>query len=153
MSQGANVFYGFGDALLDLLDHGEEQNPFWLKSMVMDWNKASADQDDAEKPESLSYVGITSICENCDSKNFLQTPEAKLLSTHFNGLSDWWYEVTVKRQKPEGMRLQVRLESSKPDWEGCIWGGNDLGEWWISDIQAAEGESLKAIETMHAATF
>jgi hypothetical protein len=31
------------------------------------------------------------------------------------------------------MALQVRLESSKFDQEGYIYGGKDLGEWWIDD--------------------
>jgi hypothetical protein len=150
-SQGPNVFYGYADALLDLFEHGEEQGPYWLKSMVMDRYKVSlaGDQDsDNAKLEPLTYAGITS-----DSKN-LQTPEAKLLSTHFEGLSgDWWYEVTVKHQKPEGMRLQVNLESSKFDLEGYVWGGKDLGEWWISNIQVAEGESQKAITTVHETMF
>ena len=114
----------------------------------MDRYKASGDQADDEWPEPLTYAGIT-----CDTKN-LQTPEAELLSTHFDGLSgNWWYEVTLKRQKPEGMRLQVTLESSEFDEEGCIWGGKDLGEWWISDIQAAEGESHEAMKTVHSTMF
>jgi len=147
-SQGPNVFYGYSDALSDLFEYGEEQGPYWLKSMVMDRYKVSQADQDSDDAETLTYAGITS-----DSKN-LQTPEAKLLSKHFEGLSDdWWYEVTVKRQKPEGMRLLVNLESSKFDQEGYVWGGKDLGEWWISDIQAAEGESQKAIKTVHEAMF
>ena len=34
-----------------------------------------------------------------------------------------------------------------------LYGGKDLGEWWISDIQAAEGESQKVIKTVHARMF
>ena len=147
-SQGPNVFYGYGDALLNLFEYGEEEDPYWLKSMVMERYKAfrtgDPDQDDVEP---LSYAGITS-----DSKN-RQTPEAELLSTHFDGLSGWWYEVTVQHEKPDGMGLQVNVESSKFDNEGYVWGGKDLGEWWISDIQTAEGESRKAIETVHATMF
>ena len=114
----------------------------------MDEYKASGDRGDDEELPTCDYAGIF-----CDAEN-LETPEAKLLSTHFSGLSgDWWYEVTLKRQKPEGMRLQVRLESSKFDREACIWGGKNLGEWWISDIQVAEGESEKAITTVHESMF
>jgi hypothetical protein len=145
MSHGPNVFYGFADALWEFFQFGENEGPYWLKSMVMDQHKISGDQDDAEP---LTYAGIT-----CDPEN-LQTPEAKLLQIHLNGLSsDWWYEVTLKRQEPEGMRVRVRLESSRFDPEGYVFGGKDLGEWWISDIQAAEGESRKAIETVHAMMF
>jgi hypothetical protein len=32
-------------------------------------------------------------------------------------------------------------------------GGKDLGEWWISDIQVAEGESQEAIKVVHAKMF
>ena len=116
--------------------------------MVMDRYKASRAGDQDSLADPLSYAGITS-----ESKN-LQTPEAKLLSTHFEGLSgDWWYEVTLKREKPDGMRLLVNLESSKFDQEAYVWGGKDLGDWWISDIQAAEGESEKAIKTVHESMF
>jgi hypothetical protein len=140
VSQGPNIFYGYGDGLLELLEYGENPSQYWLKSMIMDQYKASEDYDG----DGIACVGI-----GCDSKN-LQTPEAELLSTHFSGLSaDWWYEVTLQRQKPEGMALQVKLESSHFDQEGYIWGGKDLGEWWISDIQVSEGESLKAMETIH----
>ena len=59
----------------------------------------------------------------------------------------------MKHEKPDGMGLQVNLESSKYDPEGYLWGGKDLGEWWISDIQAAEGESQKAIEKVHGTMF
>ena len=59
----------------------------------------------------------------------------------------------MKREKPEGMRLKVTLESSKFDQEGYVHGGKDLGEWWISDIQAAEGESHKAMETVRDMMF
>ena len=156
MSQGPNVFYGYGDALLELFEYGEQHGHYWLKSMVMDRYKAlqagdsdsDSDQDDVElRPLRLSYAGITS-----DSIN-RQTPEAELLSTHFHSLPGWWYEVTVKHEKPDGMGMQVNLESSKYDPEGCLWGGKDLGEWWISDIQAAEGESQKAIEKVHGMMF
>ena len=61
--------------------------------------------------------------------------------------------MTVKREKPEGMRLQVNLGSSRYNQLGEVYGGKDLGEWWISDIQDAEGESLKAIETVHKSMF
>jgi len=128
--------------------YAENDGPYWLKSMVMDQYKTRGDQDD-DDPELLPYyAGIT-----CDPEN-LQTPEAKLLRTHFDGFSNtWWYEVTLKRQEPEGMRLRVMLESSRYDQEGYIYGGKDLGEWWISDIQAAEGESQKVIKTVHARMF
>ena len=43
--------------------------------------------------------------------------------------------------------MRVSLVSSKFDRLGDIRRGKDLGEWWISDIQA-EGESQKAIETV-----
>ena len=100
------------------------------------------DSDDADS-EPLTYAGITSKSKN------IETLEAKL-STHFEGLpGEWWYEVTVKREKPDGMRLQVNLGSS---WYNQL-GEVDLGEWWISDIQDAEGESLKAIETVHKSMF
>ena len=131
-SQGPNVFYGYADAMLEFFEFAENEGPYWLKSMVVDRYKTDGGQDDAEP---LTYVGIT-----CDPKN-LQIPEAKLLQTHFDGLSgDWWYEVTLKRQKPEGMGMQMKLESSRYDQEGYIFGGKDLGEWWISDVQPAEGE-------------
>ena len=144
VSQGVNIFYGYGDALLELFEYGEDPSNYWLKSMIMDRYKASEDYN----ADRIAYAGIV-----CDSNN-LQTPEAKLLSTHFSSLSsDWWYEVTLTRQKPEGMALQVKLESSRYDQEGYVWGGKDLGEWWISDIQAAEGESLKAIEIVHPRMF
>jgi len=126
-------------------EFADSEGPYWLKSMVVDRYKTYGSQDDAEP---LTYAGIT-----CDPKA-LQTPEAKLLQTHFDGRSgNWWYEVTLKRQKPEGMGLRVRLESSEYDQEAYIWGGKDLGEWWISDIQPAEGESLKAIEMVHGTMF
>ena len=129
----------------EFFEYGEGEGPYWLKSMVMDRYKIHGDQDDAEP---LTCAGIT-----CEPEN-LQTPEAKFLQTHFAGLSsDWWYEVTLQRQEPEGMRMRVKLESSRPDQEGYIWGGENLGEWWINDIQAAEGESQKAIETVHATMF
>jgi hypothetical protein len=145
MSQGPNVFYGYADALLEFLEFAENEGPYWLKSMVVDRYKTHGDEDDLEP---LTYAGIT-----CDPKN-LQTPEAKLLRTHFEGLSgDWWYEVTLSRQKPDGMGMRVTLESSRFDQEAYIFGGKILGEWWISDIQAAEGESQKAMETVHGTMF
>ena len=115
MSHGPNVFYGFSDALFDFFRYAENDGPYWLKSMVMDQYKTRGDQDD-DDPELLPYyAGIT-----CDPEN-LQTPEAKLLRTHFDGFSNtWWYEVTLKRQEPEGMRLRVMLESSRYDPEGSI---------------------------------
>lgn len=117
MSHRPNVFYGYGDALVTFLQYGENEGPYWLKSMVMD--QLSEDQDDAE---ALAYAGIT-----CEPEN-LQTPEAKLLQTHFYDLSgDWWYEVTLKRQEPEGMRVRVRLESSRFDREGYVWGRQRFG--------------------------
>ena len=61
--------------------------------------------------------------------------------------------MTVKRRKPEEMRLLVNLQSSKFDQEAYVWGGKDLGEWSISDIQAAERESQEAITTVHEAMF
>ena len=123
--------------------------------MVMEKYEASrarqaGDQDNTEfdsEFEPPTSAGITSDYED------LQTPEAKLLLTHFDGISSSWYEVTVKRQKPEGMRLQVTLESSLFDGWGEVHGGKDLGEWWISDIKAAEGESLKAMETVRDMMF
>ena len=144
MSQGPNVFYGYTDALWEFLEFAENEGPYWLKSMVVDRYKTHGGQDNAEP---LTCVGITS-----DSKN-LQTPEAKLLQTHFNGLSNDWYEVTLKRQKPEGMGMRVMVESSLFDQFGEIRGGKDLGEWWITDIQPTEGESQKAIETVVAMMF
>ena len=109
----------------------------------------AGDQDNAEFDSEFEppSAGITSDYED------LQTPEAKLLLTHFDGISSSWYEVTVKRQKPEGMRLQVTLESSLFDGRGEVHGGKDLGESWISDIKAAEGESLKAMGTVRDMMF
>ena len=80
MSQGPNVFYGYADALAELVGSGEydgPEGPYWLKSMVIDWYKTSEDQ--REQP-GLRYVGITRDLEN------LRTPEAKLFRTHFDGL-------------------------------------------------------------------
>ena len=59
----------------------------------------------------------------------------------------------MKREKPDGMRLQVNLESSKFDQMGEVHGGKELGEWWFSDIQVAEGESLTAMETVRDMMF
>lgn len=150
-SKGPNVFYGYTDSLFGLLQYGEDSDQYWLKKMIMDKYKASQaggdednDDDDFEPP---TCAGITSDSEE------LETPEAKLLLEHFESLSGMWFEMTVKRQKPEGMRLQVTLESSKFDQLGYIYGGNDLGEWWISDIKVAEGESLKAMETVRDMMF
>jgi hypothetical protein len=150
MSQGPNVFYGYADALAELVGSGKydgPEGPYWLKSMVMDWYKTSENHD--EQPV-IRYAGITRDPQN------LQTPGAKLLRTHFDGLSNarnWWHEVTLQRQEPEGMRVRVELVSSLFDPRGDIDGGNGLGEWWISDIQAAKGEAQKAIETAIDATF
>ena len=74
----------------------------------MDRYKTSrAEDQDSDDAEPLTYAGITSKSKN------IETLEAKL-STHFEGLpGEWWYEVTVKREKPEGMRLQVNLGSSR----------------------------------------
>ena len=49
--------------------------------------------------------------------------------------------------------MRVMLESSVFNQFGEIWGGEKLGEWWITDIQPAEGESQKAIETVIATMF
>jgi len=139
------VFYGYADALLEFLEVAENEGPYWPKSMVVDRYKTLGGQDDAEP---LTYVGIT-----CDPKN-LQTPEAKLLQTHFtNGRLNDWYEVTLMRQKPEGMGMRVMVESSVFDQFEEIRGGKDLGEWWITDIQPAEGESQKAIEMVISTMF
>jgi hypothetical protein len=61
--------------------------------------------------------------------------------------------VTLKRQKPDGMGMRVTLESSWFYQLGDIFGGKNLGEWWISDIQAAEGESHKVMATVHGTMF
>lgn len=45
MSQGPKVFYGYADALLDIFQFGENEGPYWLKSMVMDRYKTSASGD------------------------------------------------------------------------------------------------------------
>jgi hypothetical protein len=132
------------------MEYGEQQQgPYWLKSIVMDSYDAflASGQDDDYESKPITSAGITTDPEH------ILTPEAKLLSAHFSGLSGWWYEVTVKREKPDGMCLKVDLESSLFDQEGYIFGGKDLGKWWISDIQAAEGKSQKAIETIHASLF
>ena len=79
MSQGPNVFYGYTDTLWEFLEFAENEGPYWLKSMVLDRYKTCGGQDNDEP---LTCVGITSDSEN------LQTPEAKLLQTHFNGTSN-----------------------------------------------------------------
>jgi hypothetical protein len=142
VSRGPNVFYGFADGLLDLLEDGGDEGRYWLKSMVMDTYKNLGDKEDIDP--GLPCVGIT-----CDEEN-LETSEVKLLGTHFKGLrGDWWYEVTLTREEPEGKRVRVELESSRFDQQGYMFGGKELGEWWMSDIKEAQGESNEAMEAVH----
>ena len=41
LSQGPNVFYGYTDSLSVLLEYGDGQDAYWLKSMVMHRYEAS----------------------------------------------------------------------------------------------------------------
>jgi hypothetical protein len=142
---GSNVFYGFADGLIEFFDWGgEEMNPFWPKSMIMDAYRTLDDHKDLDVP----VVAMTYNAED------LQTPEGKLLKSTFNGLDgDWWYEVTLTHEEPEGMKLRVEIESGRCSVLDGFWGLRNLGKWWLSDIKVAEGESLKAIEAIHSKMF
>lgn len=94
MSQGPNVFFGFCDSLVDLLEYGEDPGPYWLKTMVMDTYNASRAGEDYDNY--LTSAGITSDEENFD------TPEAKLLLKHFIGLRGDWYEGDSDTSKARG---------------------------------------------------
>jgi hypothetical protein len=138
---GANIFFGFGDGLIDVMDTGgEDLAPFWFKPMVMD-TYATMNKEDR----------LPCVCFSCSSKD-RQFPQAKLLKSHFLQLGgDWWYELTLTREMPEGNRLRVNVNSGYYHPMGDqIYGGIYMGKWWISDIKVAEAESKKAVEAVHS---
>jgi hypothetical protein len=143
---GPNVFYACGDTLICLFDSGENQgDAFWPKSKIIHTYNALAENEDFDR---MACVAIS-----CDPED-LETPEAKLLKPDFEADDNWWFEVTLTRHLPADARkkLRVELESGFCDDSG-VYGGESLGEWWITDISAAEGESEKAITTMISEMF
>lgn len=89
------------------------------------------------------------------SEDDVETEEAKKLEEFFSHSKAWWYELTLTRKEPidNPMRVKVSLMSSRYDPESVIWGGKDLGQWWISDLKEAKGDSLSAIEMVHKYLF
>lgn len=146
MSNGPNVVYGWCDALHEFFEDSGVEDPFWLKSMVMDAYRAMEIDRHIEMP----CVSITYNAED------IHIPETQLLKSHFHSLpvsDSGWYEVTLTQNVPEGKRMRVDIESGWYDPLGGIYKRKILGEWWMSDIEVAEGESGKAMETVMSEMF
>ena len=142
-SHGPNVFYGYTDTLFELFEKGRgDFDGLWPKSKIMHSYGALAENED------IDCVACVSI--SCDPEE-LDSPEAKVLHNCFNaGGGNLWFEVTITRHLPVDApkKLRVELESGYYDMMSGVGGGKSLGEWWISDISVAEGESEKAITTI-----
>lgn len=137
---GPNVFYGYTDALFDLFETGGNNDGFWPKSKIMHAYGALAETDDIERMPCLSL--------SCDPKD-LEPPQAKALKSDFEADDGWWYEVTLTRHLPAEApkKLRVDVECGFYDVQGGVY-GKSIGEWWISDISAAKGESEEAMTAM-----
>ena len=140
---GPNVFYGYTDTLFELFETGEENSDgLWPKAKVMHAYGALAENEDIDR---MACVSIS-----CDPED-LDSPEAKVLHDCFKVAGgNLWFEVTITRHLPADApkKLRVELESGYYDMMSGVGGGKSLGEWWISDISVAEGESEKAITTI-----
>lgn len=145
---GPNIFYGYADALLCLFDTGENQgDAYWLKSKIIHAYNVLAENEDIDR---MACVAIS-----CD-RDDLEPPEAKALRSYFEADDgNWWFELTLMRHLPAEApkKLRVKLESGFYDMQCGVYDGESLGEWWITDISAAEGESETAITTIISEMF
>lgn len=66
----------------------------------------------------------------------------------------WWWELTLVREEPKDdtPRIRARLESSTHNEEHEVYGGKQLGDWWIVGVQPASPDAAKVM-TMHRALY
>ena len=143
-SHGPNVFYGYTDTLFELFETGGgDFDGLWPKSKIMHAYGALAESKDT------GQIIMPCVSIYCNPED-LERPQAKALQPYFKGGDDSWFEVTVTRHLPAEApkKLRVELQSGFFGVRSGVDGGKSLGEWWISDVSVAEGESEKAIKTI-----
>ena len=144
-SRGPNVFYGYTDTLFKLFEKGGgDFDGLWPKSKIMHAYGALATNS-----EDTGCIMLPCVSIYCNPED-LELPQAKALQPYFKAGEDSWFEVTVTHHLPAEApkKLRVELQSGFFGVRSGVDGGKSLGEWWISDVSVAEGESEKAIKTI-----
>ncbi|TDL23421.1 hypothetical protein BD410DRAFT_838912 [Rickenella mellea] len=158
ISKGKNVMYGWADGIMSLFSREEIGAHYWAKHMIYaarDVILKNLDDPDWEG-DPVPYVsikGVGSIKDLVAAEVQFEDWKNPDKSKHEG--DGWWWELNLTRQEPleTTKKLKVKLESSEWDNEGYIWGGKKLGEWWLTDIVPAQGDSLKALKMVHARIY
>lgn len=168
----ALVFYLWSDAITSLLGDQEEDGFLVLKSKVDAlWayaltHKGTENERYFATNEMVCELRIQDYpLERIDDAN--ETPEAKKLKKLWKKdvrhQGDWWYEITLEKQKPESGRPALKVDVDGLD-KALLWldaedsddeaeGGEEDKDkdipidtaWWIVDIAAPSKECDKGV--------
>ncbi|EJD51836.1 hypothetical protein AURDEDRAFT_142718 [Auricularia subglabra TFB-10046 SS5] len=157
--KGENIFVTWADGLMFLLDGMDAEAPvLFLKSQVFEAYKeflTEGADPPADRDDSVGYWGVE-VEEDARQTDLA----SKFVANWSKARTDpankgvWWWELTVVRDEPtdETPRIKATLESSRHNEDHEIYGGKQLGDWWIVGLTPAPSDTDKLM-TMHRGLY